>query len=84
MSFLLTRLEPTPMQAAPALKKASALARSTPPTAMMRACFSGPSTSLMYPGPSAPAGNTLTMSAPASMAVRISVGVITPGTAALP
>ena len=73
-----------PAHAAPARKKSAMFSRLTPPTTMIVACFSGPSTSLTYPGPSAPAGKTLTMSAPASSAVRISVGVMTPGTAARP
>ena len=61
-----------------------ALSRVTPPVGMSRTCGSGARMSLKNPGPSAVAGNTLTMSAPASHAERISVGVKQPGITAAP
>ena len=74
-----TSAVPTPIATAPALIHSPALASVTPPVGISFTCGSGPRTSLKNAGPSAVAGKTLTMSAPASQAVRISVGVKQPG-----
>ena len=67
------------MAAAPARIHAPAFSRVTPPVGISRSCGIGASTSLKNAGPSDVAGNTLTMSAPACQAARISVGVKQPG-----
>src|SRR5690554_7765271 len=59
--------------------KSPTFSRLTPPVGVRRNWGKGPSTSLKYPGPSLVAGKTLTTSAPASQAARISVGVKAPG-----
>ena len=71
--------EPTPTATAPARIQSPALSSVTPPVGISLTCGSGARTSLMNDGPSAVAGNTLTTSAPASQASRISVGVKQPG-----
>src|SRR4051812_8091111 len=76
--------DPTPTATAPARIQSPALSRVTPPVGISLTCGSGARTSLMYCGPSAVAGNTLMMSAPASCASRISVGVKQPGATATP
>ena len=53
----------------------------TPPVGISLSCDSGARTSLMNVGPKDVDGKTLTMSAPASQASRISVGVKQPGIA---
>ena len=53
------------------------------PVGIMRICGNGPRTALKNAGPTISAGNTLTMSAPASHAARISVGVNAPGITSL-
>jgi hypothetical protein len=73
---------PTPTATAPAAIQSPALVSDTPPVGIIRICGSGPRMSLKNCGPRAVAGNTLTTSAPASHAVRISVGVKQPGIAA--
>src|SRR6185503_19518176 len=74
-----TSAEPTPTAAAPARIQSPAFVSVTPPVGISFTCGSGPRTSLMNPGPSAVAGNSLTMSAPLSWAARISVGEKHPG-----
>src|SRR5262249_48633960 len=74
---------PTPRQQAPALRNAAAVVRSTPPVGITRICGKGPRIALKNAGPTTSAGNTLTMSAPASHAARISVGVNAPGITSL-
>src|SRR5262245_6079352 len=78
-----TSWRPTPRQHAPALRNAAAVVRSTPPVGIRRICGSGPRTALKKAGPTTSAGKILTMSAPASQAVRISVGVKAPGITSL-
>src|SRR5258706_16417559 len=78
-----TRAEPTPMQTAPALIHSPAFSRATPPVGVSFRCGRGARRSLKYCGPSAVEGNTLTISAPAFAARRISVGVRAPGIATL-
>ena len=77
-----TSAVPTPMAHAPARIQSPAFSRVTPPVGISFTCGNGPRRSLKKPGPSAVAGNTFTTSAPASQAVRISVGVKQPGIAA--
>src|SRR6186713_1853361 len=74
-----TSAVPTPIATAPARIQSAALAFVTPPVGISFRCGSGPRMSLKNAGPSEVAGNTFTMSAPASQAVRISVGVKQPG-----
>ena len=73
---------PTPTATAPARIQSPAFSTVTPPVGISFTCGSGARTSFKYDGPSVVAGNTLTMSAPASQASRISVGVKQPGMAA--
>ena len=70
---------PRPTAHAPALTKSLSVCRLTPPVGMRRICGSGPFNALRYAGPPMSAGNSFTMSAPASHAVSTSVGVYAPG-----
>src|SRR5262249_39429580 len=78
-----TSWPPTPRQQAPAFRKAAAVVRSTPPVGINRACGRGARRALKNAGPTTSAGKTFTMSAPASHAARISVGVKAPGMTSL-
>ena len=64
-------------------RNSAAVVRSTPPVGIRRTCGSGPRIALKNAGPTTSAGNTFTMSAPASQAARISVGVNAPGMTSL-
>src|ERR1041385_963605 len=75
-----TRALPRLTAAAPARIQSPAFSSVTPPDGINRTEGRGASTSRIYEGPTADAGNSLISSAPARCAVRISVGVKAPGT----
>src|SRR5262249_22154694 len=78
-----TSWPPMPRLHAPARRNAAAVLRSTPPVGINRMCGRGPRSALKNAGPTTSAGKTLMMSAPASQAARISVGVKAPGITSL-
>src|SRR5205814_9284008 len=71
---------PTATAHVAAFNKSPAVSRFTPPVGIISICGNGPFNALMYfAPPTLPQGNTLTTSAPASHAVKTSVGVSAPG-----
>src|SRR5215469_7539851 len=80
MHFPSTSSPPTPTAQAPAFRKSPTVSRFTPPVGIISIWGKGPLSALMYLAPpTLPHGKILTASAPASQAVRTSVGVRAPG-----
>ena len=73
------RLPPAPTATAPARIHSSTLSTDTPPVGMISAWGMGPWMALMTLGPNSSPGNTLMMSAPASMPETTSVMLMAPG-----
>src|SRR5215472_9420008 len=80
MDLASTNSPPTATAHAPALRKSPQVSRLTPPVGIISICGNGAFKALIYfAPPTFPQGNTFTTSAPASHAVRTSVGVSAPG-----
>src|SRR5262249_51927723 len=80
IDFASTSSPPTATAQAPAFRNSGVVSRFTPPVGIISICGKGPFRALIYFGPpTLPQGKILTISAPASHAVRTSVGVSAPG-----
>src|SRR5688500_1420114 len=82
-AFGSTSEPPIPNAQAPASRNSRAVSRFTPPVGIRRICGSGALIARKYFGPVNSLGKILTISAPASQAATISVGVNAPGITSL-